>query len=273
LFLALCRNVAFYKIKKFLSLKIIRYILLKVYLVWVLIVFSVFMIIYLPGILIPFIFGDRAAAVSFKFLKLWSWTFSKLNFIPYHISGKEYIDKRRAYIYVSNHTSYLDIPGVTLTIPTQFRPLAKKELKKIPVFGWIAQSVCIIVDRSSNESRRKSMEHLKDILAMGISVLIFPEGTQNRSKEHLQPFYDGAFRIAIETKQPIVPLVILNAGKLMPPNKFHIEPGIIKVIVGKEISTSDLTLKETALLKLKVFKTMECMISENQLPKKNVTKN
>ncbi|MEQ9415103.1 MAG: lysophospholipid acyltransferase family protein, partial [Cyclobacteriaceae bacterium] len=165
---------------------------------------------------------------------------------------------------VSNHTSYLDIPGLTLTIPTQFRPLAKKELKKIPVFGWIAQSACIIVDRSSNESRRKSMEHLKDILAMGISVLIFPEGTQNRSKERLQPFYDGAFRIAIETKQPIIPVVVLNAGKLMPPNKAHIEPGTIKVIVGKEIATDQLTLKETSLLKEKVFETMDGMIVENQ---------
>ncbi|MEZ4947344.1 MAG: lysophospholipid acyltransferase family protein [Cyclobacteriaceae bacterium] len=245
-------------------MKIIRNILLKIYLVWVLIVFSVFMILYLPGILIPFVFGDKAAAVGFQFLKLWSWTFSKLNFIPYRISGLENVDKKRSYIYVSNHTSYLDIPGITLTIPTQFRPLAKKELKKIPVFGWIAQSACIIVDRSSNESRRKSMEHLKDILAMGISVLIFPEGTQNRSTDRLQPFYDGAFRIAIETKQPIIPIVVLNAGKLMPPNRVHIEPGTIKVIVGKEISTEQLTLKETSLLKQKVFDTMDGMIVENQ---------
>lgn len=222
------------------------------------------MILYLPGILIPFVFGDRAAAISFKFLKLWSWTFSKLNFIPYHIAGLENVDKKKSYIYVSNHTSYLDIPGITLTIPTQFRPLAKKELKRIPVFGWIAQSACIIVDRSSNESRRKSMEHLKEILAMGISVLIFPEGTQNRNKERLQPFYDGAFRIAIETQQPIIPIAVLNAGKLMPPNKIHIEPGTIKVIVGEEIITDQLTLKETSTLKQKVFETMEAMIIDNQ---------
>ncbi|MEP2668156.1 MAG: lysophospholipid acyltransferase family protein [Cyclobacteriaceae bacterium] len=245
-------------------MKIIHYIFLKIYLIWVLLVFSVFMILYLPGILIPFVFGDRAAAISFKFLKLWSWTFSKLNFIPYRISGLEHVDRKKSYIYVSNHTSYLDIPGITLTIPTQFRPLAKKELKKIPVFGWIAQSACIIVDRSSNESRRKSMEHLKEILAMGISVLIFPEGTQNRSKERLQPFYDGAFRIAIETQQPIIPIVVLNAGKLMPPNKIHIEPGTIKVIVGEEITTDQLTLKETSTLKEKVFEKMEAMIIANQ---------
>jgi 1-acyl-sn-glycerol-3-phosphate acyltransferase len=246
-----------------IQLSFLRTIFQKLYLIWVLIVFSVFMLVYLPGILIPFIFGDKAAAISFKFLKLWSWTFSKLNFIPYRILGSENINTKKAYIYVCNHTSYLDIPGITLTIPTQFRPLAKKELKRIPVFGWIAQSACIIVDRSSNESRRKSMEHLKEILSMGISILIFPEGTQNRTQNRLQPFYDGAFRIAIETQQPIIPIVVLNAGKLMPPNKIHIEPGTIKLIVGQEIRTTDLNLKETSILKQQVFEKMDQMILEN----------
>ena len=208
-------------------------------------------------------FGDKAAAISFKFLKLWSWTFSKLNFIPYHISGLKNVDKNKAYIYVCNHTSYLDIPGITLAIPTQFRPLAKKELKRIPIFGWIAQSACVIVDRSNNESKRKSMEHLKDILSMGISILIFPEGTQNRTPNRLQPFYDGAFRIAIETKRPILPMVVLNAGNLMPPSKFHIEPGKIKVVIGQEIETSSLEASATSTLKQKVFETMDIMIQKN----------
>ena len=249
-------------------MRLLLFLLLKIYLVWVLLVFTVFMIIYLPGILLPFLFGDKAGAVGFKFLKIWSWTFSKLNFIPYQISGREHIRRDKAYIYVCNHTSYLDIPGISLTIPTQFRPLAKKELKKIPIFGWIAQSACIIVDRSSNESRRKSMEHLKEILKMGISILIFPEGTQNRSKEILQPFYDGAFRIAIETGQPILPVVVLNAGKLMPPSKFHIEPGKIEISVGKEIETSKLTMEDTKMLKEKVFDTMtEMILNKKALPK------
>lgn len=248
-------------------MKLARQIFLKIYLVWVLLVFTIFMIIYLPGILLPFLFGDKAGAIGYKFLKIWSWTFSKLNRIRYHIEGRENIVKDKAYIYVSNHTSYLDIPGISLTIPTQFRPLAKKELKKIPIFGWIAQAACIIVDRSSNESRRKSMDHLKNILSKGISILIFPEGTQNRSDNRLQPFYDGAFRIAIETKQPILPMVVLNAGKLMPPNKFHIEPGTIKVIIGKEINTANLDMKDTVALKEKVYGVMDKMIQQNM--KKN----
>jgi len=214
------------------------------------------MVLYLPGILVPFLFGERFGTISYQFLKLWSWTFSKLNIIRYKISGKENIEKGKAYVYVSNHTSYLDIPGVCLTVPTQIRPLAKKELKKIPIFGWIASNAAIIVDRSSNESRRKSMDHLKDVLKHGISILIFPEGTQNRGSEALQPFYDGAFRIAIETQQPILPMVILGAGKLMPPKGFSIKSGIITIKVLKEISTEGMKLSNVTALKEKAMQLM-----------------
>ena len=221
------------------------------------------MILYLPGILIPFLFGERYGNISYKFLKLWSWTFSKLNFIHYEIIGKENIHPGKAYIYTSNHTSSLDIPGVCLTVPSQIRPLAKKELKKIPVFGWIVEPACVIVDRSSNESRRKSMDHLKNVLKQGISVLIFPEGTQNRSSEILQPFYEGAFRIAVETQQPILPMVIINAGNLMPPGKLYVKPGKITVIIGEEISTQGLTLQDVSHIKEKVFTLMKNMISSH----------
>lgn len=228
----------------------------KLYVAWVLFVFSFFMILYLPGIILPFLFGERYGTISYQFLKLWSWTFSKLNFIRYVISGQDNIRKHRSYIYVSNHTSYLDIPGMCLTVPTQIRPLAKKELKKVPVFGWIVSRAAIIVDRSSNESRRKSMDHLKDVLKQGISILIFPEGTQNRSNELLAPFYDGAFRIAVETQQPIMPMVIHNAGKLMPPTEFVIRPGTIHIEVLPEIPTTGLTTQDVPALKEKIVALM-----------------
>jgi 1-acyl-sn-glycerol-3-phosphate acyltransferase len=242
-------------------LKFIRTLFSKLYTLWVLLVFTVFMIIYLPGILLPFLFGLRGGSVSFFFLKVWSWTFSKLNFIPYKVKVKNNIDTGKSYIYVCNHTSYLDIPGICLAIPTQYRPLAKKELKRIPVFGWIAALACVIVDRSSNESRRKSMDHLKDILKRGVSILIFPEGTQNRTDEPLQPFYDGAFRIAIETQQPILPIVTINAGNLMPPNSVNVNPGTITVVVGNEIPTGALKLTDVKSLSARTFEVMKEMIT------------
>src|SRR5688500_4682838 len=202
------------------------------------------MIILLPGIVLPFFFGQRAGRVGYFFLWLWSGIFSILTFIRYEFYGRENFRKGQSHIYVSNHTSFLDIPGIVITIPGQFRPLAKKELKKIPVFGWIAQAATIIVDRSSPESRKKSIDRLKKALKDGISILIFAEGTQNRTKELLQPFHDGAFRIAVDTQQPILPMVVVGAGRLMPPGTINLRPGKIKIYVGTEIPTARLTTKD-----------------------------
>lgn len=222
------------------------------------------MILFLPGFLIPPIFGPRAVVITHFFIKCWSWIYSYLNFIPYEIRHRERIKRGASYIFVSNHTSYMDIPALVVTIKGQFRALAKKELLKLPIFGWIAQIMCVVVDRSSNESRRKSMDNLKRILGMGISVLIFPEGTQNRTKEMLQPFYDGAFRIAVETQQPIIPIVVLGAGEIMPPGKAFIKPGKITVVIGEEIPTTDLTITDVKDLREKVFGIMSQMIVSNK---------
>jgi 1-acyl-sn-glycerol-3-phosphate acyltransferase len=238
-------------------------VLLKFYLVWVLFVFTFFMLLFLPGILLPALFGHRARSITFFFMKLWSWVFSKLNFIPYEMVDRSNIKKGKAYIYTSNHTSFLDLPGIAMTIRGQFRPLAKKELLKLPVFGWITRATCVVVDRTSNESRRKSMQHLKEVLNLGINILIFPEGTQNKSNEVLQPFYDGAFRIAIETQQPIMPMVVIGAGKLMPPKRFFIQPGKIKIVAGREIETKGLQLSDVTQLKDRVRDEMLKLINQH----------
>jgi 1-acyl-sn-glycerol-3-phosphate acyltransferase len=238
-------------------LNILRFILQKLYILWVFLVFTVFMILFLPGLTIPFLFGF--GSVGYAFLWIWSWIFSQLTFIRYTFHGREKIDRSKAYIYISNHTSFLDLPGIRMLIPGQFRPLAKKELLKIPIFGWIARNATVIVDRSSSQSRKKSIDILKQSLKDGLSILIFVEGTQNRSKELLQPFHDGAFRIAVDTQQPLLPLIVVGAGKLMPPGTIRLRPGHIHIYVGDEISTEGLSpqnvpeLKEKAVAHMKHF--------------------
>ncbi len=219
------------------------------------------MLIFLPGIIIPAFFGQHAVSVTYFFMKAWSWVFSMLTFIRYDVVGRENIEKAKSYIYVSNHTSFLDLPGIAMTIRGQFRPLAKKELLKIPVFGWITRATCVVVDRSSNESRKKSLNYLKEILNLGINILIFPEGTQNRSMEIMQPFKDGAFRIAVDTQKPMLPMVVLGAGKLMPPGTIRLRPGRIKIVVGKEISL--IAEESSGELKQRTFDIMLQMIHEN----------
>jgi 1-acyl-sn-glycerol-3-phosphate acyltransferase len=208
-------------------------------------------------------FGQSAGRIGYFFLWIWSGIFSILTFIHYEFHGRENFKKGKSYIYVSNHTSFLDIPGLRLLIPGQFRPLAKKELLKIPVFGWIAKAATVIVDRSSQQSRKKSIERLRQLLHDGLSILIFVEGTQNRSKEPLQPFHDGAFRIAIDTQEPLLPMVVIGAGKLMPPSTINVLPGKIRLYVGEEIPTAGLTHDDIPALKQKTFEIMKEMIVKN----------
>lgn len=211
-------------------------LILFFYLVWVAIVFITFMIILLPMFILPILLGQKYGRITYIGLYLWSRVFSLLTFIHYKTIGLENFDKRKSYIYTSNHTSFLDIPGVVRSIPGQFRPLAKKELLKVPVFGWIVKVACVVVDRTSPESRKESSLLLKERIKSGISLLIFSEGTQNRSNDPLLPFYDGAFRISKDTDTEVLPMVILNAGKLMPPGKINVRPGKIKMVFGKPIS-------------------------------------
>lgn len=245
-------------------LKILKTVALILYAFWVFLVFTVFMIVLLPGIILPFLFGQRFGWIGYKFLRLWSWIFSMLTFIRYSFYGRENFKPGKSYIYVSNHTSFLDIPGLTMLFPGEYRPLAKKELLRIPVFGWIARSAAVIVDRSSGESRKKSMDKLKQMLLDGLSILIFVEGTQNRSKEPLQPFKDGAFRIAIDTQQPILPMVVVGAGPLMPPGTIRMMPGHVKIIVAPEIPTVGLGVGDMARLKEQTYQVMKKLIVDSR---------
>jgi 1-acyl-sn-glycerol-3-phosphate acyltransferase len=105
------------------------------------------------------------------------------------------------------------------------------------------------------------MNKLKEVLEYGISILLFAEGTQNRTKELLQPFKDGAFRIAIDTQKPILPIVIVGGGKRMPPGTINLSPGLIKIIVLPEISIADLTTSDTTSLKQKTFDMMKAALT------------
>lgn len=226
------------------------------YTLWVFVIFTGSMIIFLPGIVLPFLFGERSGWLGYKFLWIWAWVFDKLTGIRYRLIGREFIEKNKSYIFVSNHTSFLDAPGVRLMIPGEFRPLAKKELGKIPILGLIVRSACIIVDRGDHNSRKKSIGKLIEVLKRGISPLIFAEGTQNRTKELLQPFKDGAFRIAIDTQTDILPMVVIDASKLMYPGDIIISsPGVIKVVAGKPIAVRDFG-NDMAALKQHTFEVM-----------------
>jgi 1-acyl-sn-glycerol-3-phosphate acyltransferase len=243
-----------------------RKLLGALYIVYGLIVFFAIMFLVLPFIILSsFIPNKFGATIPFFFLRVWAYGFSFLTLFFYKVYGRNKIDKSKPYIYVANHGSYLDATSVVIASPTAFKPLGKIEMSRIPFFGFIYKRVVVMVDRSTKESRTESVEKLKIVLKNGISILIFPEGTMNRTENYLKNFYDGAFRIAIETQTPIAPFVVLNAKKLMPRNNpLFIRPGIMNIHFADPIEVTNYSIDQLDELKLKVFKTMEDLMIKNQ---------
>ena len=219
------------------------------------IVFFILMLIVCPFILISTgIFKEKTGRkISFYFLKFWAWSFSVFTFL-WFTAGGEKIDTSRAYIYVGNHSSFLDAVAIVICIPQAFSPLGKIEMLKIPVFGWIYKRLVVMIDRSSRESRDHSVAELRKDLADGQSILIFPEGTMNKSNQPLNPFYDGAFRLAIETQTPILPFAILNSKEHLPrTNPLLLNPGMIRTVFGEAIEAKGLVADDLEMLKEKTF--------------------
>jgi len=228
-----------------------------IYTIWALLVFHVFMIILFPVFIIPSLISKKGNKLSFKAIRLWSFLFSFFNRIIYKVEGKEHFKKGQNYVIISNHTSFLDTPAIPQAIDAPFKALAKKELTKIPIFGIIIKTITEVVDRSNPRSRQKSKDRLNEVLKNENSILVFPEGTMNRTDKPLQGFYDGAFRIAIDAQAPILPVVIKGAAKLMKPSSFVMKPGKVYVKLLAPISTVGLTQKELPQLKAEVVEKMQ----------------
>jgi 1-acyl-sn-glycerol-3-phosphate acyltransferase len=123
----------------------------------------------------------------------------------------------------------------------------------VPVFGYVVKRLYITVDRKSRKDSIESVERMKDsLLREKISVVLFPEGTRNRSNEPLLNFKDGAFRLAIETQLPIAVLTILNTREYSAAGKFELRPGTIHAAWSEPIDTKGMTANDIPMLKEKV---------------------
>ncbi len=153
-------------------------------------------------------------------------------------------------IFIANHISWLDAALVPKIFRMPIRPLGKAEAGRIPIFGFIYRKAVVNVDRSSPQSRRRSITRLKSILRKGVSVLVFPEGTFNETHKPLAPFYDGAFRIAIETGTPIRPVLILDSYARMPYDKpFTLNPGRSRAVFLDDIPVDGLGTADVPMLR------------------------
>ena len=200
----------------------------------------------------------RAGNLIFGACNLWADIWFALVFIFHRNIYIEKPKKHQSYIYVANHISYMDSPVVAKTFRHPIRALGKVEMAKIPIFGLIYKNAIVTVDRTSPENRAKSVLLLKSILKKEISVLVFPEGTFNTTHKPLKEFYNGAFRVAVETGTPIKPVLLLNSyDRMHYESIFSLNPGKSRSIFLPEVPVDGLTSADVESLKERVFKLME----------------
>ncbi len=229
-----------------------------IYSVYALLLFVLLMLLFFPFIFIASFWGKvKGGNFVYHLLRIWGTIWFPAIGIFCRNNYEEKPDPKRHYIFVANHVSYLDATLIVMAIRQKFRPLGKSEMKKIPVFGFIYSVCVVLVERASAEHRAKSVRQLKSVLNKGISILIFPEGTFNLTDKPLKDFYDGAFRIAVETKTSIKPILFLDSyDRMHYRHLFTLTPGKSRAVFLKEIPVDEFNMKNVGELKQKVFDVM-----------------
>lgn len=194
---------------------------------------------------ILFLVFDRSFKLYFGISPVFSGGILKISLVKVEKSGLDNFDHTKPYIFVSNHSSQFDIPVLQHSIPGRMGMIFKKELAKIPFFGWqLKWGPYVMIDRKDFESALKSIEEAKEkISKLGMSVVVFAEGTRSKTGE-VQPFKRGAFYLASRSGYPIIPVSISKTNSIMPKGKFQIKGGKVKVHFDKPIPTDQVMNKK-----------------------------
>lgn len=161
----------------------------------------------------------KRTGIFLKVSKVWILIYLFLIGCSIRIRGTQNFEKNKNYIIICNHNSLMDILVITPFIPGVNKTIAKSELAKIPLFGYIYKTGSVLVDRKDKSSRATSFKNMKEVLHAGMHMCIYPEGTRNKTNRPLKEFHNGAFKLAVETSTPILPAIILNTKKALPVNK------------------------------------------------------
>jgi 1-acyl-sn-glycerol-3-phosphate acyltransferase len=244
-------------------MRIIKEIFGRIWALWGITTFIItFLIIFIPSMTTYLIPGKKGQHIFIIISRIWMRIWLFLIACPLRVKGWDHFKKGETYIVTCNHNSLMDVPLSCPFIPGANKTIAKKSFTKAPLFGWFYRKGSVLVDRKSDESRRRSFIEMKETLSQGIHMSIYPEGTRNRSTEPLKSFHDGAFRLAVETQKAIIPAVIFNTKKVLPIHKaFYFMPHRLGIHFLPGISSVNKTAKE---LKQEVFDVMWNYYLENK---------
>ncbi|MBW1670022.1 MAG: 1-acyl-sn-glycerol-3-phosphate acyltransferase [Deltaproteobacteria bacterium] len=169
--------------------------------------------------------------------RLWAGTIIRTSGIKIEVQGHGHIPVGKPVIFACNHASQFDIPLLLEDLPLQFRFVVKKELFKIPLFGFaLHHGGYIPIDRSGGKAALRSLQKAAERVKKGTSIVIFPEGTRSPDGR-LMPFKVGGILIAIKAGCPIVPVAISGSHKVLPKGSIRVRPGLIKMTFGLPVQT------------------------------------
>jgi len=238
----------FLKLKAF-YLKIFYYIGRIVYRIWFYLLIVLPILILFPGLLITSA-SDKLYPYFFKLARIWA------KFILFGMGFRVKLKKEqeivfgKSYMFVANHSSMTDIMLMLAVEKNPFVFVGKKELAKIPIFGFFYKRTCILVDRNSAKSKKEVFNRAQERLNSGLSICIFPEGGVFDNCDLVCEFKNGAFRLAIEHQIPIVPMTFADNLKRFPyPFLAGGSPGKMRATIHKPIPSEGLDLSSRNTLK------------------------
>ncbi|PQJ13875.1 1-acyl-sn-glycerol-3-phosphate acyltransferase [Nonlabens xylanidelens] len=225
-------------------MKWMRYILMPLYRVWFYILMGVPIIIMFP-LLVLLTISEKTYHLFFKVARFWSAIIIYgMGFWPV-IKRAQPMKKNQSYMLVANHTSMTDIMMMLLISKNPFVFVGKKELSKIPVFGFFYKRTCILVDRKNPRSRKEVFDRARQRMQDGVGICIFPEGgVSDDLNVVLDPFKDGAFRLAIEHQIPLLPVTLYDNKKRFPFHFWGGSPGIMRAETHAPIETVGMKVME-----------------------------
>jgi 1-acyl-sn-glycerol-3-phosphate acyltransferase len=232
-------------------IKIIFWMLWRV---WFYVLMSIPILVMFPFLVLS-ILTESGYPYFFKMARIWAkFILFGMGFY-YRIDKDQELESDRSYMFVANHTSMVDIMLMLVTIRKPFVFVGKKELVKIPLFGFFYKRTCILVDRSSSRSKHSVFDRAQKRINQGLSICIFPEGgVPDDESVLLDPFKDGAFRLAIDHQLPIVPIAFGDNKKRYSYTIFSGSPGLLRLKILPFIETKGKTMADKNAIRDKVWK-------------------
>ena len=246
-------------------MNILKGIFYRIWALWALLFFVITMIVFLiPFFLFCYYQNEPKKTIRFiKYSRVWMSFYLLMIGCPLTVKGKENFRKGENYIVLCNHNTLMDVPVSSPAIPRGNKTIAKIEMAKVPLFKYIYKTGSVLVDRSSDSSRKESYNKMKKVLSMGLHMCIYPEGTRNKTDQPLKAFHNGAFRLAIETRKSIIPGIIFNTRKVLPFDKpYQVIPHSLEIHFLAPIPL--LTEDTITSLQARVFEIMKNYYQENQ---------